>query len=67
MISDSDKILETFSQKWYFRKTLKSKKQMTEEKNIFLNLGLEYYFDDKTSLTLSGFYKKVMKLLQGIL
>ncbi|GIR99783.1 MAG: hypothetical protein CM15mP102_06040 [Flavobacteriales bacterium] len=27
-------------------------------KNIFFNLGSEYYFDDKTSLTLSGFYKK---------
>ena len=27
-------------------------------KNIFINLGSEYYFDDKTSLTISGFYKK---------
>ncbi len=27
-------------------------------KNIFFNLGSEYYFDDNTSLTLSGFYKK---------
>ena len=27
-------------------------------KNIFFNLGSEYYFDDKTSLTISGFYKK---------
>ena len=27
-------------------------------KNIFFNLGSEYYFDDNTSLTISGFYKK---------
>ncbi len=27
-------------------------------KNIFFNLGSEYYFDDKTSLTISGFYKR---------
>jgi len=27
-------------------------------KNIFFNLGSEYYFDEKTSLTISGFYKK---------
>ena len=29
-----------------------------ENKNIFFNLGSEYYFDDNTSLTISGFYKK---------
>ena len=29
-----------------------------DNKNIFFNLGSEYYFDDKTSLTISGFYKK---------
>ena len=28
------------------------------DKNIFFNLGSEYYFDDNTSLTISGFYKK---------
>ena len=27
-------------------------------KNIFFNLGSEYFFDDDTSLTLSGFYKR---------
>ena len=27
-------------------------------KNIFFNLGSEYYFDDNTSLTISGFYKR---------
>ena len=27
-------------------------------KNIFFNLGSEYYFDDNTSSTISGFYKK---------
>ena len=29
-----------------------------ENKNIFFNLGSEYYFDDNTSLTISGFFKK---------
>ena len=29
-----------------------------DNKNIFFNLGSEYYFDDNTSLTISGFYKK---------
>ena len=27
-------------------------------RNIFFNLGSEYFFDDNTSLTISGFYKK---------
>ena len=29
-----------------------------KNKNIFFNLGSEYFFDDNTSLTISGFYKK---------
>ena len=31
-------------------------------KNIFFNLGSEYFFDDDTSLTLSGFYKRGIDL-----
>ena len=51
----------------YFSETNYSRQDLTidesndwdyNNKNIFFNLGSEYYFDDKTSLTLSGFYKK---------
>ena len=58
---DSDNNGNFFSETEYFRNNLEiesSNKSTRNEKNIFLNLGLEYYFDDKTSLTLSGFYRK---------
>ena len=51
----------------YFSETNYSRQDLTideandwdyNNKNIFFNLGSEYYFDDKTSLTLSGFYKR---------
>ena len=51
----------------FFSKTNYTRQDLTIEetndsdynnKNIFFNLGSEYYFDDNTSLTVSGFYKK---------
>ena len=45
----------------YFNSNLKidnQTKSNRNSKNNFLNLGIEYYLDDKTSLTLSGFYRK---------
>ena len=45
----------------YFNSNLKidnQTKSNRNSKNNFFNLGVEYYFDDKTSLTLSGFYRK---------
>ena len=45
----------------YFRSNLKidnNTNSSSNRKNTFLNLGVEYYFDDDTSLSLSGFYRK---------
>ena len=45
----------------YFNSNLKIDNNTTNSsnrRNTFLNLGVEYYFDDDTSLSLSGFYRK---------
>ena len=51
----------------YFSETNYSRQDLTIDeandwdytnRNIFFNLGSEYFFDDNTSLTISGFYKK---------
>lgn len=58
---DSDNNGKFFGKTEYFSNNLNienSNKSTQNEKNIFFNLGLEYFFDDKTSLTISGFYRK---------
>ena len=50
-----------FSETNYIRQDLtidETNDSDNNNKNIFFNLGSEYYFDDNTSLTISGFYKK---------
>jgi outer membrane receptor protein involved in Fe transport len=58
---DGDNNSNFFGNTEYFNSNLKidnQTKSNRNSKNNFLNLGVEYYFDDKTSLTLSGFYRK---------
>lgn len=58
---DGDNNSNFFGNTEYFNNNLKidnQTKSNRNSKNNFLNLGVEYYFDDKTSLTLSGFYRK---------
>ena len=57
--SDNNSIFTGITE--YFNSNLKidnQTKSNRNSKNNFFNLGVEYYFDDKTSLTLSGFYRK---------
>ena len=59
-VSDSDNSGSSFRNTEYFRQDLKIEEKNNwdyNRKNLFFNLGAEYYFDDKTSLTLSGFFK----------
>ncbi|MDB2366418.1 TonB-dependent receptor, partial [Flavobacteriaceae bacterium] len=58
---DGDNNSNFFGNTEYFNSNLKidnQTKSNRNSKNNFLNLGIEYYLDDKTSLTLSGFYRK---------
>ena len=58
---DGDNNSNFFGNTEYFNSNLKidnQTKSNRNSKNNFLNLGVEYYLDDKTSLTLSGFYRK---------
>lgn len=58
---DSDNNGNFFGTTEYFTNNLNiesSNKSTRNEKNIFFNLGLEYFIDDNTSLTFSGFYRK---------
>jgi outer membrane receptor protein involved in Fe transport len=60
-ISNSENTGTFFSETNYIRQDLtidETNDSDNNNKNIFFNLGSEYYFDDDTSLTLSGFYKK---------
>ena len=60
-VSDTKNSGSSFSNTEYFRQDLKIEETNDWDyfrKSTFFNLGAEYYFDDKTSLTLSGFYKK---------
>ena len=60
-VSDTKNSGSSFSNTEYFRQDLKIEETNDWDyfrKNTFFNLGAEYYFDDKTSLTLSSFYKK---------
>ena len=60
-LSNSENSGTFFSETNYIRQDLtidETNDSDNNNKNIFFNLGSEYYFDDDTSLTLSGFYKK---------
>ena len=60
-LSNSENSGTFFSETNYTRQDLtidKTNDSDYNNKNIFFNLGSEYYFDDNTSLTISGFYKK---------
>ena len=60
-LSNSENTGTFFSETNYIRQDLtidETNDSDNNNKNIFFNLGSEYYFDDDTSLTLSGFYKK---------
>ena len=60
-LSNSENSGSFFSETNYTRQELtidETNDSDYNNKNIFLNLGSEYYFDDNTSLTISGFYKK---------
>ena len=60
-LSNSENSGTFFSETNYTRQDLTIEETNDSDynnKNIFFNLGSEYYFDDNTSLTLSGFYKK---------
>ncbi|MDG1247006.1 MAG: carboxypeptidase-like regulatory domain-containing protein, partial [Flavobacteriaceae bacterium] len=60
-IKDSDNSGSFIGNTEYFNSNLKIDNNTTSNrnrKNTFLNLGVEYYFDDDTSLSLSGFYRK---------
>ncbi len=59
-INDSDNSGRTFSNTEYFRQNLiieESNNWDYSNKGLYFNLGAEYYFDDKTSITLSSFFK----------
>ena len=60
-LSNSENSGTFFSETNYTRQDLTIEETNDSDynnRNIFFNLGSEYYFDDNTSLTLSGFYKK---------
>ena len=60
-IKDSDNSGSFIGNTEYFNSNLKidnNTNSNRNRKNTFLNLGVEYYFDDDTSLSLSGFYRK---------
>ena len=60
-LSNSENSGTFFSETNYTRQDLTIEETNDSDynnKNIFFNLASEYYFDDNTSLTLSGFYKK---------
>ena len=60
-LSNSENSGTFFSETNYTRQDLTIEETNDSDynnKNIFFNLGSEYYFDDNTSLTISGFYKK---------
>ena len=60
-VSNSENSGTFFSETKYTRQDLtidETNDSDYNNKNIFFNLGSEYYFDDNTSLTISGFYKK---------
>ncbi len=60
-IKDSDNSGSFIGNTEYFNNNLKidnNTNSNRNRKNTFLNLGVEYYFDDNTSLALSGFYRK---------
>ncbi len=60
-LSNSENSGTFFSETNYTRQDLtidETNESDYNNKNIFFNLGSEYYFDDNTSLTISGFYKK---------
>ena len=60
-LSNSENTGTFFSETNYIRQDLtidETNDSDNNNKNIFFNLGSEYYFDDDTSLTLSSFYKK---------
>ena len=60
-LSDSENSGTFFSETNYTRQDLTIEETNDSDynnKNIFFNLGSEYYFDDNTSLTISGFYRK---------
>ncbi len=60
-LSNSENSGNFFSETNYLNQDLKIDETNESEysnKNTFFNLGSEYYFDDKTSLTVSGFYKR---------
>jgi outer membrane receptor protein involved in Fe transport len=60
-IKDSDNSGSFIGNTEYFNSNLKIDNNTNSDrnrKNTFLNLGVEYYFDDNTSLALSGFYRK---------
>ena len=59
-INDSDNSGRTFSNTDYFKQNLKIEESNNwdySNKGLYFNLGAEYYFDDKTSITLSSFFK----------
>ncbi len=60
-LSNSENSGTFFSETNYTRQDLTIEETNDSDynnKNIFFNLGSEYYFDDNTSLTISGYYKK---------
>ena len=60
-VSDTENSGSFFSSTEYFKQDLNIEETNDwndYRNNVFFNLGAEYYFDDKTSLTLSGFLKK---------
>jgi len=60
-LSNSENSGTFFSETNYTRQDLTIEETNDSDynnKNIFFNLGSEYYFDDNTSLTISGFYKR---------
>ena len=60
-IKDSDNSGSFIGNTEYFNSNLKidnNTNSNRNRKNTFLNLGVEYYFDDDTALSLSGFYRK---------
>ena len=60
-LSNSENSGTFFSETNYTRQDLTIEEANDSDynnKNIFFNLGSEYYFDDNTSLTISGYYKK---------